>query len=271
MHASFRLPRTLLVLATLLPITAVALDSSQVATADAFVTAGSADPNAGLPNANYGGAGALMISPAGSAKGEIQSLLKFNLSTTVSAFNSAFPGGWVITGVKLQLGTNTGIANRQPMNLIFNTIQGGLFGFDWLANDNWGEGTGLPNNASFPTNPPVDGVTYNSLSSLESAADRPLGTNTYNPPGTNTGPAVPYNLALDSSFVADIMAGGDVSLRGYAADTTVGFLFNAHSFASNKPTLVVTAQAVPEPGAGTLLASTAMLGLIRRRRHAQMV
>jgi len=30
------------------------------------------------------------------------------------------------------------------MNAIFNTIQGGLFGFDWLANDNWGEGTGNP-------------------------------------------------------------------------------------------------------------------------------
>lgn len=270
MNVSTFLPRTLHALAMLAPITAAALDSSQVATADAFVTAGSADPNAGLPNANYGAAGALMISPAGSAKGEIQSLLKFNLSTTVSALNSAFPGGWVITGVKLQLGTNMGMAGTQPMNLIFNTTQGGLFGFDWMANDNWGEGTGIPNNASFPTNPPVDGVTYNSLSSLESAADRSLGTNTYTPPGTNTGPAVPYTLALDSSFVADIMAGGDVSLRGYAADPTVGFLFNAHSFASNKPTLVVTAQAVPEPAAGALLASAAMLGLTRRRRHAQM-
>lgn len=271
MNESSSVPFSLLVLATIVPISVSALDTpGTVATADAFVTAGSADPNAGLPNGNYGGAGALMISPAGSAKGEIESLLKFNLASTKTTFDTAFgAGNWVITGVKLQLGTNTGIAGTQPINAIFNTIQGGLFGFDWLANDNWGEGTGNPMNPFFPSNPPVDGVTFNSLSSLLSAADRSLGINTYTPPGTNTGPAVPYTLALDSSFVSDIMAGGDVSLRGYAADSTVGFLFNARSLASNKPTLVVSAQAVPEPGTGALLVSTAVLGCTRRRRHAQ--
>src|SRR4051794_4974761 len=108
MNVSCLLPFSLLVLATLLPNSASALDApGTVATADAFVTAGSSDPNAGLPNGNYGGAGALMISPAGSAKGEIESLLKFNLASTKATFDTAFgAGNWVITGVKLQLGTN---------------------------------------------------------------------------------------------------------------------------------------------------------------------
>ncbi len=248
----------------LLPLSASALDSSQIATADAFVTAGSADPNAGLPTKNYGAAGALMISPAGSAKGEIESLLKFNLAATKSLYDSTFGvGNWVITGLKLQLGTSDGFAGDQPMNLIFNTINGGLFGFDWLANDSWAEGTGNP------MNPKTDGVSYNSLAALLSGADRPLGTNTYTPPNTNTGPSANYTLGLDSSFVSDIMAGGDVSLRGYAADSSVGLLFNARTFASNKPTLVVTAVAAPEPGTGALLASAALLGLFRRRRDAR--
>jgi len=75
------------------PSSASALDSNQVATADELPDQpGSADPNAGLPSCKLLAAGraALMISPAGSAKGEIQSLLKFNLSTAVSTFNSAF-------------------------------------------------------------------------------------------------------------------------------------------------------------------------------------
>jgi hypothetical protein len=257
----------------LLQLSASAVTVNLNPTADTFVTAGSGDVNAGSPGANYGGAGALMISGASTTKGEIQTLFKFNLATAKTMFDTTFgAGNWLVDSITLQLGTNTGTQGVQPMNLIFNTINQGLFNVDWLANDNWGEGNGTPMTPFLPTNPPVDGATYNSLGVLESGADETLGTFTYTPVGNTNPPTIPaanYALGLDSSFIADISAGGDVSLRAYADDATVGYLFNARSFGSNKPTLIVSASVVPEPGAGALLAAMALLWLARRRHDAR--
>src|SRR4051812_27758405 len=101
MKIAFGFLPALFAIVAFLPVPTLALDSNAVSTADEFVTSGSADPNAGLPTANYGGAGSLMISPASAAKGEMQSLLKFNLAATKSTFDSTFGiGNWVITGIK---------------------------------------------------------------------------------------------------------------------------------------------------------------------------
>lgn len=241
---------------------------------DAFVSGGSADPSSGSSTANYGGAGALQVSASGSIKGEMQSLLKFDLASAKTAFDAEFgAGNWLIQSITLQLGTNFGAPGAQPNNPIFNSISAGAFAIDWLANDNWGEGTGTPAAPFIPSNPPVDGVTFASLGVLTSPADRSLGIFTYTPIGNTNPPGTPpatYALSLDASFLADAVAGNQVSFRAYAADTGVSYLFNSRSFgtAVNRPTLIVNA--VPEPGTGMLAAITGMtVYSIRRRRHAE--
>ena len=217
-------------------------------TADAFLASGSPNNPVGtdLTSLNFGGAGTLAIAPASSAKGEFDSVIKFNTAAAVSQFNTTYgAGNWQITGATLSLASNFGGQGKQPNNGIFNTINAGNFGIDWLAYDNWVEGSGggmgspgFPNNSS---------VSFNSIPTLFSAGSDSLGTFAYNPPGDNL--YVNYSLPLHASLVSDAAAGGDVSLYFFAADNQVSYLFNARSFASNHPELTLTATAVPEPGA----------------------
>jgi hypothetical protein len=66
-------------------------------TADAFLSATS-------PTLNFGGAGTLAVAPASSAKGEFDSVIKFNLAGAVSQFNATYgAGNWQISGLKLSL------------------------------------------------------------------------------------------------------------------------------------------------------------------------
>lgn len=241
--------------------------------ADTFVTAGSAATGAGSPDANYGGAGAMQISGSGTTKGAMQALLKFNLLSAKTTFDGTFGvGHWIIDGITLQLGTSFGTQGIQPNNPIFNAINTGSFKFDWLANDSWGgEGSGNPGSPSFPSNPPTDGVTWNTIGLLLGATDENLGSFTYTPIGNTNPPTIPaasYTLGLTTGFANDATAGNVVSLRGYAADNGVAYLFNAHSFESNSPTLVVSAAAVPEPATATLLGLGVLALRARRRHHA---
>ena len=111
-------------------------------TADAFLSGAS-------PTLNFGGAGTLAIAPASSAKGEFDSVIMFNTASAVSQFNTTYgAGNWTITGLTFSLASNFGTQGAQPNNAIFNTINAGSFGIDWLANDSWVEGTGGGNGAA---------------------------------------------------------------------------------------------------------------------------
>lgn len=236
---------------------------SGIATADAFVATGAAGNPAGtdLSANNYGGAGTLAISPAGTTKGEFQSLLKFNLTAAGAQFDAQYgAGNWQITSITLTLASNFGVQGSQPNNNIFNTINAGGFAIDWLADDSWVEGSGNPGS------PGVTGVTYNSLSTLVTSGTAALGSFTYSPPGNNV--PITWTLGLPTAFTSDAAAAGDVSFLLHAtAGSTVGYLFNSKTFASNNPLITITA--VPEPGTVTLLLSgVAALGLtLRRLRH----
>ena len=259
-----------LVIALGLPATATMISLNPIA--DAFVTGGSVHPNAGVPTMNYGGAGALQVSAAGTTKGEMQSLLRFDFSTAKSSFDTTYgAGNWIFQSITFQLGTNFGTQGTQPNNPIFNTINAGLFQIDWLANDNWGEGSGTPALPFEPSSSPVDGVTFASLGSLISAADRSLGTFSYVPVGNTNPPSIPpalYNLELNPDFLIDASAGNSVSFRVFAADSTVSYLFNSRSFGgSTRPGLIV--EAVPEPGMPSILAGGAFFQLLKRRRDAK--
>ena len=231
-------------------------------TADAFLAGGSAGNPAGadLTANNYGGAGTLAIAPASSTKGEFDSVIKFNTASAISQFNTTYgAGNWTITGLTLMLASNTGTNGAVPGNTIFNTINGGSFGIDWLSNDSWVEGSGTP------AAPSATGVNFNSISTLL-AGSVSLGTYTYTPPGNNV--YANYLLPLDASLVSDSTAGGDVSLYFYATDSQVSYLFNSRTFASGRPELTINAAAVPEPAAMSLLAlSLGSLMCLRGRKR----
>lgn len=268
-----RVPLFLLCLGALFPVPAWATSVSVPTAADTFVTSAQ-------PTDNYGAAGALQISAPGSSAGELQTLLRFDFTSAVTTFNSQFgAGNWSIDNITLQLGTNFGTQGQQPNNSIFNKINAGSFKIDLLTDNNWAEGSGTPAIPFVPSNPPVDGPTFASLSSLESPSDTTLvnantlgNTFSYTPVGNTNPPTIPaatYNIGLTSNLVSDISSGGLASFRMYAGDTGVSYLFNSKEFgtAANRPELIV--DAVPEPGTTSLLLGGMAWGLLRRRCRAQ--
>lgn len=237
-------------------------------TADAFLAGGSpSNPHgANLTSLNFGGAGTLAIAPASSPDGEFDSVIKFNTAAAVSQFNTTYgAGNWTITGIALSLASNFGVQGAQPNNNIFNIINAGQFGIDWLSYDGWTEGAGSGNGE--PGYPATSEVSFNSIATLLSGAVDSLGTFTYTPPGNNI--YLNYTLPLDAGLVNDTAGGGDISLYFYAADNQVSYLFNARSYASNHPELTLAAAPVPEPGiAGLMGLSFASLMACRRWRTA---
>jgi hypothetical protein len=219
--------------------------------ADAFVATG---PTGNLGDNNYGGGGALALAAPGLANGEFQSVIKFDLSGVKSSFDAEFgPGQWSIESVSLQL------TSSPHSNVIFNDIAAGLFAISLMQNGSWIEGTG---NAS---NPAANGITYNTLQStfINSASDQGLGT--FNFPGGSSGTNT-YSLSLSSGLDADILSGNLASLRLYAADSQVSYLFSSRAMAApSQPQLIVTA--VPEPGPFALTGLTGVLLFLLRRRR----
>jgi len=221
--------------------------TTNITVADALLATGS--PNnpigADLTGLNFGAGGALAVAPASSYDGEYQSLLKFNLADAVARFNTNYGAGhWQIKEITLALTSNYGASGVQPNSAAFPVIAGGKFAIEWLANDNWVEGTGTPN---VPT---MDGVAFNSLPDLLSGTHEILGTNTYTPPGNNV-PAK-YTLPLTAHLVADVSGGGDVTFLLYAGDNQIGYLFNSYNFGrGNQPRLMVTAVVLVKILSGT--------------------
>jgi PEP-CTERM motif len=237
-------------------------------TSAAFMASGSpSNPNGtDLTEVNYGNAGTLAIAPASSTKGAFDSLLMFNTAAAVNNFNTVYGvGNWTITGVKLSLASNFGVQGSQPNNLIFNTINAGSFGIDWLANNSWNAGTGGGGGTSgYPNNNYVD---YADIPNLLSGGYDSLGDFTYTPPGNNIYQT--YTLPVDSGLVANAAAGDNLSLYFYAADNQVSYLFNSQVFASNHPELILTATPAPEPTTLALFGTAgALLIAIRRAKKS---
>jgi hypothetical protein len=207
---------------------------------DAFVATGTSANN--LSADNFGGGGALVLAAPGLPNGEFQTVMQFNLSSASSAFNTQFgTGNWTIQSVTLQL-----TATPHP-NPIYNAVAAGSFNVSLMQNNSWVEGTGT---AGAPT---MDGISFNTLQStyINNATDQALGTGTFN--GGTTGTTI-TSLNLTSGLTGDLLAGNDLSLRLYAADNAVSFLFSSRSDATvaNRPELIIDVSAVPEPGSLTL-------------------
>lgn len=213
---------------------------TNISSADAFV-------RAAAPASNYGGAGALSIAGASATNGSgvnnglFDSFIRFNTSAMVTNFNSQFgSNNWVISSSTLYV---TEIA--APPNPIFNRGVG-RFEVRWVANDNWIEGTGIPNA------PTTNGITYNDEPSLlDGATDELLGI--FSNAGIDTN--LSFSLALPASFVNNLRAGGDVGLYLTAVDPSIGFTFDSRSFSIPASQEVLVVSAVPRPGISAIQAS----------------
>jgi len=219
-------------------------------TADTFVSA--ADPGS-----NFGAAGALAVAAGALTKGEFQSVLQFDASSAKSSFDSTFgTGQWSIQGVAFAL------TAAYPGNPIFNPQSSGQFSVSWMQNDSWLEGTGKPKT------PTTDGMTFDTLSSFLSAGDRGLGTFGFD--GSTEGTAL-YSLTPEADFLADVAAGNFVSLRLFAADPSIAHVGNSRDYTTPeyRPTLSITAVAVPEPGSIVLFLTgvCTLLCLSRRKQE----
>jgi hypothetical protein len=232
------------------------LTASNAPNADAFVRALD-------PTHNYGGAGALEASGSsstntvnGGATGQADSFLRFDVSGVVGSFNSTFGvGNWAVTNAVLQL---TEVAN--PNNAVFGS---GLGGFEvrWIATNGWVEGTGTP---AAPGN---TGIVFNDEANLLAAGQDSLGT--YSNAFANG--VRRLNLGLPSDFLNSIGNGGSVSLFITATDGTTGFNFNSRSFGtvSARPSLELTAIAIPEPSTPCLLTLSIAALAVARKRHSR--
>lgn len=222
--------------------------------ADAFVATGA---TGSLSSSNFGAAGSLAIAASGLPQGQFQTVIKYDLSGELAALNTQFGAGqWAVQSVTLTL---TASPHGNP---IFNAVAAGSFSVSLMQNNSWTEGTGT---GGTPTS---NGISFNSLENKYiSPSDPALGTFSFagNTSGQNT-----YSLDLSSGLVGDVMGGDDLSLRLFAADNNISYLFSSRDtgVASTEPTLTVDVITVPEPRSVMLCAaSVLMLWLVQAFRR----
>jgi hypothetical protein len=218
---------------TVVPSLSAQIVATNISVADAFVR--SLDPTN-----NYGGAGALSVSgpiatnAVGQQGGLLDTFMRFDVTSAVSSFNSAFGvGKWVVVSATMDL-----FEQGNPLNTIFN--QGvGPFEVQWIANNSWAEGTGNPNN------PTMDGIVWNDEPSILTNTDESLGTFV----NGGTDGLVRLTLGLPSGFVTCISTGGLVSFYMTApTNSPVGFTFHSHNFVDSTqwPFLEIAAVQMPQ-------------------------
>ena len=223
---------------------------------DTFVVTG---PTNALVGNNYGGAGALGVSAAGTSKGAFDSVLRFDTSSAASTFSTAYgANNWAISSIALQLT----VANPSG-NALFNSPNAaGQFLTQWLQSDVWTEGSGTP------AGPTTTGLTWNSLASLVALGVESEGSSTYN--GDAVGTTLTFTLTPSAGLTNDVLSGSQTSLMLSAASTGMTALFNSRNngVAASRPALIITASAlaVPEPGRFLLLLM-GLTGIIIRRRR----
>jgi hypothetical protein len=197
--------------------------ASVVAAADAFV-------DSAVPTGNFGGGGAIGVAAPDSPNGEFQSVLRFDLTSVLAQFDNSFgTGTWIATSASLKLSASA------PVNGLFNPQAAGQFAVSWMANDTWEEGAGTPNQ------PGSTGITFATLPLFSGMGDETLGVFTF---GGETAGDSTYELPLTPGFAARLGAGGPVSFRLSAADSTIAYLFHSRSFAPPyQPLLTITGAA----------------------------
>src|SRR5262249_43691961 len=138
--------------------------------------------SANAPGSNFGAAGTFAIAGATDPKGEFDSVLMFNTTAAVTSFNGLYgAGNWAITGLSLSLASNFPTQGQSVGNPIFNNINAGTFGIDWIGNNSWIGGSG--GGSGGPGYPGTNSVSFNYIPLLMTNGVDSLGIFTYTPPG----------------------------------------------------------------------------------------
>jgi hypothetical protein len=190
------------------------------------------------PSSDFGAAGLLCAAGAdsvngvGQPRGRFDSLLQFDMSGPVLAFDTAYgAGNWDISQIVLQVAQVAA-----PENAFFPR---GIGDFDvfWLSEDSWSEGAGTPN-APIPGT--GDQLTWNTLEALlTSGSETLLGTfANMGVDGTNQ-----YGLVPQMAITSDMKSGGIVTLHVSPRSSNLGFTFHSKDFGDplGHPQLIVSA------------------------------
>lgn len=229
-----------------------------LATAASAATVVTIQPSSTTPNfgdaylraaaaaSNFGASGALVVSGSGTANtlGQFASLLKFDLATAKTTFDAAYGvGGWTLDSLQIRLTAAT------PLNGTFNANAAGLVLIEWLADDTWLE----------------NAITWNGMAAVVGAGNESLGSVSYN--GANTG-TILASLTAGSGLTNDLQNGSTASFRLAAGDADVSMVVNARNFgtAANRPALILSASAVPEPLRFIFFVASMMSLMIHRTR-----
>ncbi|HQY87249.1 MAG TPA: hypothetical protein PK402_01235, partial [Tepidisphaeraceae bacterium] len=136
---------------------------------------------------NYGASGAIAVSQTSAANGQISTLLRFNLASVKTSFDTSFGvGQWMPTSATITL---SHAAVMPGVSALFSPPDSGTIDVRWLANDGWIEGTGTPN---FNTS---DGIVWTGMGSLLASGNQSAGSYNYTAATSGSGT---YSLAIPS-------------------------------------------------------------------------
>jgi hypothetical protein len=223
-----------------------------------------------------GGAGAVQGDAARTNTGgttmPANEALKFNLGATVDALNATYgAGNWTIANPELTFASSYSVQNNSRFG-----IGSGNFDIYWVANDNWAQSHGTATASSAPN--PIYASDEPTLYTW-SGGDSLLGAETFTVPSGGSGYVdLSYNLAMDPSFVNDVLtasASGSnpaTSLYLMSQSDSLGMIMFTGGQGQPLPTLTFQVVAVPEPGSLALLAAAvggmAVFSRLRRRKAA---
>ncbi len=176
-----------------------------------------------------------------------------DVSSAAADFDAAYGAGqWQVNSVSLEL------SSIEPNNPLFNGPNtAGKFSVSWFATDVWTEGTGGTNSAT------TVGIKWSEVGPL-TAGSESQGIFDY----SGTGLAA-YAFEPSAGLLADILSGSLVSLYLRPADSTISAVFGSRSNFPNRPALIITASAVPEPGRMGFLFVAVVAFVSRRPRKSR--
>ncbi|MFA5203550.1 MAG: hypothetical protein WC708_04015 [Lentisphaeria bacterium] len=254
-----------------------AVTVSTPATADTFVlNPGPANTLEDADNRNFGGlnsrsvAAYTAVGTTSGQKGGFDSLLRFNAAATLTAFDALYgAGNWTITGVSLKLCTSYNVAGPG----IFNAPGAeGKFAVSYMPDDGsgWVQGQGYTSKTPDPTTS-YSGISYTGLQTILDATPATLvGTYDYVNLGTTQWETFDLGTGTQALLV-DLLNGDNLSLLLTPADDHVAFNFTSWQYVgtigSRPPTLIITAEAIPEPVCATLLIMAGGCCLARRAKR----
>jgi hypothetical protein len=251
-----------------------AVTLSTTAIADTFVlNPGPANTLEDADNRNFGGlnsrsvAASTAVGTTSGQKGEFDSLLRFNATATLAAFDALFgAGNWTVTGVSLKLCTSYNVSGPG----IFNAAGAeGKFAVNYMPNDGsaWVQGQGYT--SITPDAKSYSGISYAGLQTLLDATPATL-VGAYDYVNLGTTQWETFDLGIGTqALLDDLLVGDNLSLLLTPADSQVAFNFTSWQYGSSSkpPTLLITAAAIPEPASAGLLAVACCCCLARRMKR----